>query len=242
MNRLLKIITIITVIFCGSCETAKMQKEAPSPAPAASGAFGELLGKIKTYDFNQSRADLVKISDMIRDASGKPEMKAMEKQLDDFLKSDASYAAKDFVCRELSVAGTETSVPALASMLTDEKVSDIARYSLERIPGPAVDDALRKALPKAEGKTKIGIINTLGVRGDKKAVDALAKLTGDSNETVAVAAIAALGRIDDKGATDAIAKAKDKATGAIKTAALDAYLHCADRLAAKGQKDAAGNL
>jgi len=240
MNRLLKIIAVMTVIFCGGCETANVSKV--TPAPAASNAFGELLGKIKTYDFNQSRADLVKISDMIRDASGKPEMKAMEKQLDDFLKSDASYAAKDFVCRELGVAGTEASVSALVSMLTDEKVSDIARYALERIQGPVVDDALRNALSKAKGNAKVGIINTLGVRGDKKAVDALAKLTGDSNETVAVAAVAALGRIDDKGATDAIAKVKEKATGAVKAVALDAYLCCADRLAAKGQKDAAGAI
>jgi HEAT repeat protein len=232
MNRLLKVSAIVAVVlcFCGGLYAAD------------SNEFGRLLGKVKTYDFSQSRADLIKISDMIRDASGKSEMKAMEKQLDDFLKSDASYAAKDFVCRELSVAGTEASVPVLASMLTDEKVSDIARYALERIPGAAVDDALRQALSKAEGKAKIGIINTLGVRGDKKAVEALAKLTGDSNEMVAVAAIAALGRIDDKGATDAIAKAKDKATGATKTAALDAYLRCADRLAAKGEKGAAGAI
>ena len=159
--------------------------------------FGQLLNKIKTYEFSQSRADLIKISDMIHQASGKPEMKAMEKQLDDFLKSDASYAAKDFVCRELSVAATEASVPALASMLADEKVSDIARYALERIPGPAVDDALRKALPKASGNTKVGIINTLGVRGDKKAVCSLAGLIADANQTIAVAAAAALGRIDD---------------------------------------------
>jgi HEAT repeat protein len=240
MNRLFTIIAVITVIFYGGCETANMNKE--TLAPAASNAFGELLGKIKTYDFNKSRADLVKISDMIRDASGKPEMKAMEKQLDDFLKSDASYAAKDFVCRELSVVGTEVSVPVLASMLTDEKVSDIARYALERIPGPAVDDALRKALPKAKGKAKVGIINTLGVRGDKKAVGVLAKLTNDANETVAVAAVAALGRIDDRMATLAIAMAKDKATGAIKTAALDAYLRCADRLTAKGEKAAAAAI
>jgi HEAT repeat protein len=232
MNRLLKVSAIVAVVLC-FCEGLYA---------ADSNEFGRLLGKVKTYDFSQSRADLIKISDMIRDASGKSEMKAMEKQLDDFLKSDASYAAKDFVCRELSVAGTEASVPVLASMLTDEKVSDIARYALERIPGAAVDDALRQALPKAEGKAKIGIINTVGVRGDKKAVEVLAKLTGDSNEMVAVAAIAALGRIDDKDATDAIAKAKDKATGATKTAALDAYLRCADRLAAKGEKGTAGAI
>jgi HEAT repeat protein len=232
MNRLLKVSVIVAVVLCfGGVIYA-----------ADSNEFGQLLSKIKTYDFDKSRVDCIKVSDMIREASGKPEMKGMEKQLDAFLESDATYAAKDFVCRELSIAGTEASVPALASMLTDEKVSDIARYALERIPGPAVDDALRKALPKAEGKAKIGIINTLGVRGDKKAVESLAKLTNDANETVAVAAVAALSRIDDQGATDAIARAKDKATGAIKTAALDAYLRCADRLAAKGQKNAAGAI
>jgi HEAT repeat protein len=235
MNRWFRVTAVLTVIVCCGfmCNWAKA---------ADANAFGELLGKIKTYDFSKSRADLVAISDMIRAASGKPEMKTMEKQLDEFLKSDASYAAKDFVCRELSVAGTEASVLVLASMLTDEKVSDIARYALERIPGEAVDDALRQALPKANGNAKIGIINTLGVRGDKKAVEPLSKLVGDANETVAVAAVAALGRIDDKSATDAIAKAKDKATGAVKTAVLDASLRCADRLAAKGQKDAAGAI
>ena len=232
MNRLLKVSVIVAVVLCfGGVIYA-----------ADSNEFGQLLNKIKTYDFNQSRADLVKISDMIRDARGKPEMKAMEKLLDDFLKSDASYAAKDFVCRELSIVGTEASVPVLSSMLTDEKVSDIARYALERIPGATVDDALRNALPKAKGKAKIGIINTMGVRGDKKAVEALSGLIGDANETIAVAAVAALGRIDDQSATDAIAKAKDKVKGAVRARVLDAYLQCADRLTAKGQKDAAGAI
>ena len=73
-------------------------------------------------------------------------------------------------------------------------------------------------------------------------MDALAKLTNDANETVAVAAVAALSRIDDRTATLAIAMAKDKATGAVKTAAIHAYLRCADRLAAKGQKEAAGAI
>jgi HEAT repeat protein len=127
-------------------------------------------------------------------------------------------------------------------MLTDEKVSDIARYALELIPGEAVDDALRQALPKANGNAKIGIINTLGVRGDKKAVELLTVLVGDSNETIAGAAVAALGRIDDRMATLAIAMAKDKATGPMQSKVLDAYLRCADRLTAKGQKDAAGAI
>ncbi len=41
----------------------------------------------------------------------------------------------------------------------------MARYALERIPGEAVNKALLAALPKAEGKAKIGIVNSLGERG-----------------------------------------------------------------------------
>jgi len=98
MERLFKVIVIITVIFCGSCEPLRKSRQHwhLQRRRRWSNAFGEQLNKIKTYDFDKSRADLIKVSDMISDANGKPEMKAMEKQLDDFLKSDATYAAKDF--------------------------------------------------------------------------------------------------------------------------------------------------
>jgi HEAT repeat protein len=211
-------------------------------AAADMNAFGQLMDKAKTYDYGKSRTDLVAISDMIRQASGTPEIKEIEKQLDNFLKSDVSYAAKQFVCRELSVVGTEASVAVLAPMLTDANMSDMARYALERIPGDGVDAALREALPKAAGNTKIGIVNTLGVRGDKKAVGLLAGMIKDSNEMTAGAAIAALGRIDDPAAKEAIAKAKDEVKGALRAVALDAYIRCADRLAAKGEKDAASAI
>jgi HEAT repeat protein len=232
MSRLFKVLTIVTIVFFfGNISYAADTNE-----------FGQLLDKIKTYDYGQSRADLTKASDMIRDSYGKPEWKAMEKQLDEFLKSNATYAARDFVCRELSVTGTEASVSALASMLTDQNNADMARYALERIPGDSVNEALRQELSKAGGNAKVGIINTLGVRGDKKAVAALAGLVSDANQTIAVAAVAALGRIDDPCATEAIAKAKDKTTGALRTKVIDAYLQCADRLAAKGEKDAASAI
>ncbi|MGA2173241.1 MAG: HEAT repeat domain-containing protein [Sedimentisphaerales bacterium] len=229
MNRLFKVSGIMAVFLCfGGVIYA-----------ADSNEFGQLLNKIKTYDFSQSRADLIKVSGMIHQASGKPEMKDIERQLDDFLKSNATYAAKDFVCRELSVSGSEASVPALAQMLADEKLSDMARFALERIPGEAVNEALRKALPKASGNAKVGIIDTLGVRGDKKSVALLAGLIAEANETTAGAAAAALGRIDDPVAVETLVKAKDKATGGLRTRVVDAYLQQAGRLVAKGQKDAA---
>jgi HEAT repeat protein len=203
-------------------------------------SFDELLTKATTYDFGQSREDLTKISEMIRQASVSPqEVKEIEKRLCEFVKSKATYAAKQFVCRELSLIGTEASVPAMAEMLPNEEYSDMARYALERIPGGAVDQALRDALPKAAGKAKVGIINTLAVRKDAKASPLIVELINDSNEMIASAAVAGLGRIGDSAATEALAKAMDKAKGTLRTEVLDAYLKCADALAQRGDKGGA---
>jgi hypothetical protein len=204
----------------------------------------ELLAKVKTYDWGQSRLPLTEVSDKIREAYGSPEkLKEIEKSLVGLLKSDATPAAKQFVCRELSIIGTEQSVPALAEMLTQKPASeqqphpaDMARYALERIPGAAVDAALREAMAKTGGKVKVGIINSLGERRDAKAAAALSKLIGDSDEMVACAAVAALGKIGGAEATEALAKAKGAASGRLRMVALDAYLKCADKLAAEGKK------
>jgi HEAT repeat protein len=233
MSCRLKVSAIIAVILCcgffSECVCAEYDAN----------EFGQLLVRIKTYDFGQGRQDLARISGMIREASGKPEIKKIEEHLDEFLKTDANYAAKQFVCKELSVIGTEASAPVLAGMLTDRNTCEMARYALERIPGESVDAELCEALGKASGNAKVGIINTLGVRGDKKAVGLLNGLISDANETIAIAAVAALGRIDDPCAVEAIAQAKDKTKGAVRLAALDSYLRQAERLAAKGKKDAA---
>jgi HEAT repeat protein len=197
----------------------------------------QLFEKIKTYDWGQSRAALTDVSDLVRKAHASPEqLSKVEKDLLEVLKSDATYAGKQFVCRELSIIGTEQSVPTLGTLLMDEKLSDMARYALERIPGAAVDEALRSALPKASGKTKVGIINSLGHRRDGKAVSALGSMVGDSDQMVAAAAVSALGNIADAQATKVLAEAKGKATGKLRALVMDAYLKCADRLVAEGKK------
>lgn len=197
----------------------------------------ELLEKIKTYDWDQSRLALNEVTEAIKNAHGnKTETANIEKSLLSILESDAKQAGKQFVCRQLSVIGTEQSVPVLAKMLTDEETSDMARFALERIPSADVDSALREALPKTSGKPKVGIINSLGQRRDKQAVGALSKLVNDSDETIANAAVAALGQIADEQATKALSEAKDKTTGTLKTRVLDSYLLCADKLIAVGKK------
>jgi len=138
-----------------------------------------------------------------------------EEQLLGILKSSAPPMEKAWACRELKRVGTERSLPALAALLTDKEVSHSARYALETMPCPEAGAALREALGKASGVTKVGIINTIGERGDRDAATALlVPLLQDQDVQVASAAAVALGKIGTpeaaKGLTLMLAKVNDK--------------------------------
>jgi type 1 glutamine amidotransferase len=215
-----------------------------TPKPIVSSGKGsqmaelqELLGKVKTYDWGQSRLALTDVTDIIKKAYGnKAELAEIEKALLGVLDSDATRAGKQFVCRQLSIIGTAQSVPTLAKMLTGEETSDMARYALERIPDPSVDEALRGSLRQARGNARIGIINSLGQRRDKGAVGSLNGILAGSDAEAATAAAAALGQIADSQAAGALAEAKGKASGKLLSVVLDAYLKCADQMVADGNK------
>ncbi|MCX6929968.1 MAG: HEAT repeat domain-containing protein, partial [Verrucomicrobia bacterium] len=92
------------------------------------------------------------------------------------LKSDAPQKEKADACRELARIGNKDAVAPLAALLPDEQLSHMARYGLETIPDPAVDEALREAAEKLHGRLLVGVIGSLGVRHDTKAVKILAGL------------------------------------------------------------------
>ncbi|MHC4665603.1 MAG: HEAT repeat domain-containing protein, partial [Planctomycetota bacterium] len=118
----------------------------------------------------------------------------------------------------------------------------MARYALERIPDPAADKALRGALGKTSGKVKVGIINSLGERGDRKAVKQLTRLLTDPDKEAAEAAFSALGKIGGKKAAQALGKARSKVGKELYEACADAYLMCADKFLAKGDKKSATRI
>ena len=63
----------------------------------------------------------------------------------------------------------------------------MARYAMEPIPDPAVDSALRRA-GRLKGRPLIGVIGSIGVRRDARAVDRLAALLKEQGSGVARAA------------------------------------------------------
>jgi HEAT repeat protein len=126
------------------------------------------------------------------------------------LQSDAAYELKAEACRDLVRTGGEGAVPVLAALLTDQKLSHMARLALETMPYPSVDEALRDALATTSGDLQVGMINSLGNRADEAAVPALGDLLASDNMEVVQAAGRALGQIPTEGALDALAQAARK--------------------------------
>ena len=103
----------------------------------------------------------------------------------------------------------------------------------------AVDDALRDALDKLNGKLLVGVIGSIGVRHDAQAVKALAKLLQDSDADVARGAARALGSIGNSAATKALEGALERVPAANQLDFCEGLFRCAEALAAKGRKRAA---
>ncbi len=206
------------------------------PAVPAESQIEEVIAATATYDYGQSSKRLRDVERLIRETHGHADRRAcLERQLVKLLESDATTAAKQFVCRQLWIIGTDASVPELGKMLLDEKTAEMACYALGRHPSPAVGRVLREALAKARGKARVPIINLLGDRRDAQSVPALAKLTGSPEMTVSDAAVAALGKIATDQAAKLLADLRKSDDAKRRAAATHAYLQCARGLAARNR-------
>jgi len=164
---------------------------------------------------------------------------ALEKKLIGVLQSEASHQEKAAACRQLSVIGTQKSIGTLAALLADEKLSHMARYALEPIPDAGVDEAFREGLGKLKGKPLVGVIGSVGVRGDTKAVGTLAKMLQDQDGEVAQASARALGNIGNAAAAAALQGTLTKVSGVRRLAVCEGLFRCAEGFVKQGRNDAA---
>ena len=187
---------------------------------------------LNTFDWGQDKGALNPIEQAAVDTHGDADArKKLETRLAAVLKTDAPFDAKQYVCRKLMVIGTAVSVPTLAELLTDEKLAHSARYALERITAPEAAAALRDALSATKGDLKIGVIGSLGARGDAENVAPLGALLDDGDASIVRAAALALGAIRCPAAAKALAGGK-----ADNPVVADAVLACAESLLADGKK------
>jgi HEAT repeat protein len=153
---------------------------------------------------------------------------AKENDLIAVLQSDVPKGEKAITCKQLAIYGTEQSVSALAPLLADKELASWARIALETIPGSAADAALRNALGKLQGRLLVGTINSISVRRDVHAVDALAQKLDDGNAGVASAAAVALGHIGGEQAAKALTQSLADAPVGVRSAVAEGCILCAE--------------
>lgn len=151
------------------------------------------------------------------------------------LQSGAPAADKAIACKQLALCGTQEAVPALEPLLYDEALASWARIALEAIPGPAPEEALRRALGKLQGRLLVGAINSLGNRRDPAAASGLVKKLHDADPEVESAAAWALGRIGGTQAAKALKRSLASAPVEVRPAAAEGCILCAEGLLAQGK-------
>ncbi len=210
-------------------------------ALAAAGALAqapELFQRLAAYQLSGSREAVSTVETLAR--TGTPEQRqAVEKGVLAVLADPQATAdGKSICCRLLREIGSPASVPVLAPLLTDPGLTHMARFALQSIPGPEAGAALRDALGRTQGEIQIGVIGSIGARGDEAAVPALLALA--SGDTPAgEAAMRALGRIGGEPALAGLVKLGTPADAARAAAWGDGVLASADKLAAQGASPAA---
>ena len=205
--------------------------------PQAQTSVEKAFEQLRGYEYGQNRRPLAMLELAIVRATANPKQgRKMAARLAAVLTdAKATLAAKRFACQQLQVLGAETHVPLLAGMLDTAETADMARRTLETIPGEAAAEALREALGRLKGDALVGVVNSLGVRRDAKVTDALAKLLRSSDPDVAAAAAVTLGKIGTADAAAALQKAQAGAGAKQLAVVRDAALRCAEHLAAAGK-------
>ncbi|MDT8303203.1 MAG: HEAT repeat domain-containing protein [Sedimentisphaerales bacterium] len=157
------------------------------------------------------------------------------------IKSNAELKEKMDACRLLSIVGTKDAIAPLAALLGDEQLSHMARYGLEPIPDPGVDEALRDALGKVKGRPLAGVIGSIGVRRDAKAVQPLMGILMNSevNPEAKCAALRALGKIGTMEAAEVLKESINQAPPEGLPDVYEGLFRCAERFAGEGNRNAA---
>ncbi len=166
----------------------------------------------------------------------------LEGRLTAILQGDATDLAKDYACRQLAIVGSEGSLPALAALLPNPRMSYMARFALEGIASPAAMKTLREMLGKTEGLKKFGVVVSLGRLADADAVPVIAPFLEQDDTQLREVCLVALGRIGTAAAAEALQAFAGKTPPALQTTLVDAQLDAAESLCQRGEHEAAAKI
>ena len=182
-------------VHVGSSRSQRMPVPAASD-PGENAALDEAFQKLTTLEQGQGLEIFHPIRQAVVQSRADETVRTdLEARLIEILQGDATDLAKDYACRQLVIVGSDASIPVLAELLPNPRLSYMARYALEGIGSPAAIQTLREMLGKTDGRQQVGVVISLGRLADGGAVPELAALLDEEDEELREVAVVALGRI-----------------------------------------------
>jgi HEAT repeat protein len=207
-------------------------------APASN--ISDRITQAANYQSGLSIEPLRQLEKLVANATSDPTLRAqLEVGLIQLLAPSATFEARKFACEQLAIVGSETALPALATLLNDPDTVAIACLALSENPSPRANDLLRDALPAASGTARLQILHALGNRQDRQAVELLTEHSRHPDPATAEAAIIALGKIADPAARRTLETLRREAHPSLAPAVNEALLQAAEQLVATGNPRAA---
>lgn len=175
-------------------------------------------------------ARLMRLQAIVRQAGTTGQLRLIEAQLVEILRSEVPFSAKQDICRVLWQIASAASAPALQEMLGKPETVDIACYAIAGNPDPELGRAVREALRGRTGRVAVSLLNLLGQRHDLEAVDLITPLLAYKEPEVASAAAVALGKIGSLRAVTALDKFRRSVPQERRVMADAAYLRSIESL------------
>ena len=206
----------------------------------AADTAGSNLEALRQYESGSNVAVLRHYEQQVAQAIDDPAARQkVESELVEVLAGQATFEARRFVCTQLAIIGSKASVPATAKLLESDETVGIACLALAKNPSIQAGQVLRETLGRLKGQPLVQVINTLGTRRDREAVDALLEFAKSEDRAVAGAAYLALGKIGGSSARIAMAEARQKNDPAVADAVAAGSFLFAERLAAQNRRPGA---
>lgn len=155
---------------------------------------------------------------------------------------DASLGQKAVACQQLAIVGTPDAIPIVAALLDHPQLAVQARNVLENMPAPAAGAALRDSLARLKAPYLGGVVNSLGIRRELEAVDALAGLARNPASGAANESLLALGRIASAPAVNVVRDVAEHGPAELKPAAAEGCLLAAENQLSRGDRESAVGL
>ncbi len=213
------------------------------PAPEGKAALDQAFQTLAKLELGQDLGVFGPIGQAVAASRSDEAIRTdLESRLTAILQGDATDLAKDYACRQLAIVGSEASLPALAALLPNPRMSYMARFALEGIASPAAMKTLREMLGKTEGLQMIGIVVSLGRLADADAAALIAPLLEKDDFQLREVCLVALGRIGTAAAAEALQAFAGKTPPALQATLVDAQLDATESLCQRGEHQVAAKI